>query len=52
MLNDYLPDALSLIGLVALAAGVAWQFGPAWALMVAGLALLATGVTAAWKRNR
>lgn len=50
-MNEYLPDALSIIGLAALATGVAWQFGWPWALMVVGLALLLTGVGAALRKG-
>ena len=36
-------DAVGLAGAALLCGGVVWQFGPAWALMLAGVAM-----TAAW----
>jgi hypothetical protein len=50
-MNEFLPDALATIGLGLLATGVAWQFGPAWALMVSGLVLMAAGVAMARRDN-
>lgn len=43
---DYL-DLLALLGLAMLAAGIALEFGPAWALMATGSALLAFVIAAA-----
>lgn len=52
LMNNYLPDAMTLLGLIALVTGVTLAFGYEWALMVAGLALMAAGVAVAYGRNR
>lgn len=43
-------DVLGAVGLVALALGVGFQFGIAWALVVCGALLLGIGLVAAWRR--
>lgn len=51
-MERFLPDALAVVGLGLLVAGVTMVLGPAWALMVAGLVLMVAGVTMARARNR
>ncbi len=47
-----MPDALAIVGLGAISAGVYIAAGIAPTLIVAGSIMLITGMLAAWKRSR
>jgi hypothetical protein len=52
VMDDYLPDALIVIGFGLVVAGAALLFGYEWALLIAGMLLLIAGAAAAWRQAR
>lgn len=44
---EYLADSLAVAGAALIIAGVYFQFGPGWALIIAGLAVGAFGLNLA-----